>query len=92
MLPHTCLLRKGQVPVNNLEAVKTAYRDVDADYDAVQSAFAHLQLHPDDQYSIRALEQANMALASALMELERTVGDLHYKAVMKGAASDVAAD
>jgi hypothetical protein len=71
--------------VNKLGSVKTAYRDVDAEYNAVQAAFVHLQLHSDDQASIRTLEQANMALSGALMELERAVCDLQYRAVMDGA-------
>jgi hypothetical protein len=55
--------------VNNLAAVTTAYRDVAADYGAVQAAFAQLQLHPDDQDCIGAFEQANMALSSTLMAI-----------------------
>ncbi len=79
--------------MNNLvESVKMAFRDVDADYDAVQSAFAQLQRHPDDHDNIWALERANMALSSALIEFERTVFDLHVKVTMAGAASGHAAD
>ena len=75
-------------PANNQESVKT-FRDLAACYMAVQAAFLNLQRQPHAPSSIRAVEQANRALSSALIEFERTIFDLHVNVTMKGSVSDL---
>jgi hypothetical protein len=79
-------------PATHQEPFKTAFRDVDACYLAVRTAFLNLQRQPRDPCRIRAVERANLALSSALIEFERTIFDLHVNVTIKGSGSDLAAD
>ena len=76
-------------PANNQAPFKAAFRDVAVCYLAVQAAFLNLQRQPHAPSSIRAVEQANRALSSALIEFERTIFDLHVNVTMKGSVSDL---